>query len=142
MQERERKRHLIKPPPALDNPEDPRERGAGKKAEQAKEEGERDVGGADTDDEQEDQARAEPCCCPGQANPDCAADASQPLLHYYLPVHLNLLPPMLSIRSDDALVPRRVCAATSRGRCLTDMRFTCAAPTAPVCGSGPAAEPP
>ncbi len=48
------KRHLIKPATALNNPEDARERDAGKKAEQSKEEGKRDVGGAKTDYEQED----------------------------------------------------------------------------------------
>jgi hypothetical protein len=34
------------------------------RAQESKEEGKRDVGGADTDDEQEHQARAEPCRCP------------------------------------------------------------------------------
>jgi hypothetical protein len=75
---------------ALDNREDPRERGTGKKAEQAKQEGKRHVRGADTGYQQKDDARAEPSYYPGQTDPDCSADASQPLLHYYLAVRWDL----------------------------------------------------
>ena len=53
---------------------------------------ETDVGGADTDDEQEHEARPEPCCCPGEAHANCAAEAPQPPLHRDLPVHAPRLP--------------------------------------------------
>ena len=46
-----RKRYFSKLPPPCDNPEDRRERGAGKKAEEAEEEGKGNVGGAETHDE-------------------------------------------------------------------------------------------
>src|SRR5262245_25324390 len=52
-----RKRHLIESAPSTENSENSTERGAGKKAEQAKEEGKWDVGGAETDDEQENETR-------------------------------------------------------------------------------------
>jgi len=57
------KRHLIKPAAALDDPRTPENvTPVRKRAEQS--EGERDVGGVDTDDQQEHHARTEPCLLP------------------------------------------------------------------------------
>src|SRR5439155_19027261 len=79
-----RNRHAIKPATALDNHEDPGEYDAGNKAERSKQEGKREIG-VETGHPREQEARTKPCCSPGEAHPDCRADASPPLLHDYLP---------------------------------------------------------
>lgn len=114
-----RQRHLIKPATALNHPEDPRKRDAGKKTEQSKEKRKRDVGGADTDYEQEDEPRAEPCRCPDQAHPDCSADSSQPLPHDDLPCTLRRKVhggKRLDKRAGDDVLVQPEPAAARRGR--------------------------
>jgi len=61
---------------ALDHPEDPGEEDACEEGEHAEPERKRDVGGAETDHEQKDHARTEPCHGPGQAHADRTADTS------------------------------------------------------------------
>ena len=76
-----RYRHLIKPATALNNPEDPGEHDASKKAEHAKPDEKRDVGGVKPDHQQEGDARAEPCYRPSEPHTECATDALWPLFH-------------------------------------------------------------
>src|SRR5438132_3135934 len=79
-----RKRRAIKPMTALDSHEDPGEYDAGNKAERSKQEGKREVG-VETGHPRQQDPRTKPCRSPGEAHPDCRADASPPLLHDYLP---------------------------------------------------------
>jgi hypothetical protein len=75
-----RKRHAINPATAIDNYEDPGEYDAGNKAERSKQEGKREVG-VDTGHPRQQNARTKPCCSPGEAHPDCRADASP---HFFM----------------------------------------------------------
>src|ERR671933_1774991 len=79
-----RKRCALKPTTALDSHEDPGEYDAGNKAERSKQEGKREVG-VETGHPRQQDPRPKPCRSPGEAHPDCRADASPPLLHDYLP---------------------------------------------------------
>src|SRR5438093_680288 len=78
------KRRAIKPTTALDSHEDPGEYDAGNKAERSKQEGKREVG-VETRHPRQHDPRTKPCRSPGEAHPDCRANASPPLLHDYLP---------------------------------------------------------
>ena len=81
-------------------------------AKQAKEERKRNVCGVEADYEKQDESRAEPCHCPSQAHSDGAADSSEPLPHYDLPLHGDLPLPTPSCR----LTPPSPSRA-SRGSC-------------------------
>jgi len=70
---------------ALDEHEDPGEHDAGKKAERSKQEGKGEVG-VETGHPCQQAARNKPDGPPGDAHADCAADASPPFLHDYLPM--------------------------------------------------------
>src|SRR5205823_9653736 len=88
--------------------EDPGEYDAANKAQRSKQEGKWEVR-VETGHPRQQGARTKPCCSPGEAHPDCPADASPPLLHDYLPTPNRTRFP----RADDRM------ASTLRGRvCL------------------------
>ena len=73
------KGHLIKPATALNKTQPPRKDDASDKSESTKHEGKGRVGtttGYQQNPQHHDRARAAPSRCPGQADADCAADAS------------------------------------------------------------------
>src|SRR5205823_12561786 len=100
-----RKRHVIQPATALDNHEDPGEYDAGNKAERSKQEGKREVG-VETGHSRQQDARTKPCRSPGEAHPDCRADASPPLLHDYLPTLNRTRLPRADDRTTSTLLYR------------------------------------